>query len=194
MDRPPLIVAPFDAELFGHWWFEGVQFLDDLFRQMHFDQKRDDPAVEPITVSGYLDRHAKNQVATPSASSWGAKGFNEYWLNESNAWVYRHLHEAAERMVALARRFAAGAPGPIEERALKQCVRELLLAQSSDWAFIMKTGTTVSYATRRTNEAILRFMKLHDELVEGRVDEPYLRALEQKDNLFPDADWRVYAG
>ncbi|HET6163156.1 MAG TPA: 1,4-alpha-glucan branching protein domain-containing protein [Planctomycetota bacterium] len=196
MDRPPLIVAPFDAELFGHWWFEGVQFLDDLFRQMHFDQSRDDPAVEPITISGYLDRHPKNQVATPSASSWGAKGFNEYWLNESNAWVYRHLHEAAERMVALARKFAAGGtpPGPLEERALKQCVRELLLAQSSDWAFIMKTGTTVSYATRRTNEAILRFMKLHDELVHGRIDEPYLKALEAKDNLFADADWRVYAG
>jgi 1,4-alpha-glucan branching enzyme len=196
MDRPPLIVAPFDAELFGHWWFEGVQFLDDLFRQMHFDQSRDDPAVEPITISGYLDRHPKNQVATPSASSWGAKGFNEYWLNESNAWVYRHLHEAAERMVALARKFAAGGtpPAPLEERALRQCVRELLLAQSSDWAFIMKTGTTVSYATRRTNEAILRFMKLHDELVHGRIDEPYLKALEAKDNLFADADWRVYAG
>jgi 1,4-alpha-glucan branching enzyme len=189
-DRPPLVVAPFDAELFGHWWFEGVQFLDDLFRQMHFD----DRSIEPMTPAKYLDRHPSNQVATPSASSWGQKGFNEYWLNESNAWVYRHLHEAAERMVALAQRFKEGTPSDLQRRALNQCVRELLLAQSSDWAFIMKTGTTVSYATRRTNEAILRFMKLHDEIIEERIDAPYLLALEQKDNLFPDLDWRVYAG
>jgi 1,4-alpha-glucan branching enzyme len=147
-----------------------------------------------MTPAKYLDRHPSNQVATPSASSWGQKGFNEYWLNESNAWVYRHLHEAAERMVALAQRFKEGTPSDLQRRALNQCVRELLLAQSSDWAFIMKTGTTVSYATRRTNEAILRFMKLHDEIIEERIDAPYLLALEQKDNLFPDLDWRVYAG
>ena len=198
MDRPPLIVAPFDAELFGHWWFEGVQFLDDLFRQLHFDEPKGDHSIEPMTPALYLDRHPTNQVATPSASSWGQKGFNEYWLNESNAWVYRHLHEAAERMVELAKRFTAESPNDLQRRALKQCVRELLLAQSSDWAFIMKTGTTVSYATRRTNEAILRFMKLHDELAAppngSRIDEPYLAALEQKDNLFQEVDWRVYAG
>jgi 1,4-alpha-glucan branching enzyme len=187
MDRPPLVVAPFDAELFGHWWFEGVQWLDDLFRQLHFDQN----AVEPVTPSLYLDRHPTNQVATPSASSWGQKGFNEYWLDESNAWVYRHLHEAAQRMVALARRFAS--PTELERRALNQAVRELLLAQSSDWAFILRTGTTVSYATRRTNEAIVRFTKLHDALLAGKVDEPWLAALERKDNLFPDVDFRVYA-
>ena len=188
MDRPPLIVAPFDAELFGHWWFEGVQFLDDLFRQMHFDQS----AIEPMTPSLYLDRHPTNQAATPCASSWGQKGFNEYWLDESNAWVYRHLHEAAERMVALARRFQA--PTALERRALNQAARELLLAQSSDWAFIMKTGTTVSYATRRTNEHVVRFHRLHDDLLANRVDEPHLAALEQKDNVFPEVDYRVYAG
>ncbi len=187
VERPPLIVAPFDAELFGHWWYEGVQFLDDLFRQLHFDQQ----AIEPITPAQYLLRHPTHQVATPSASSWGQRGFNEYWLNESNAWVYPHLHEAAERMVALARRFRQ--PTALEQRALQQAARELLLAQSSDWAFIMKTGTTVSYAERRTNEAIVRFQRLHDDLLAGRIDLPYLTALEQKDNLFPDLDWRVYA-
>jgi 1,4-alpha-glucan branching enzyme len=194
---PPLIVAPFDAELFGHWWFEGVQFLDDLFRQLHFDQgPPDSPGrVDPITPSRYLERHPTQQAATPSASSWGQKGFSEYWLDESNAWIYRHLHEAAERMVALAKRFSKPTPPTsIVRRALDQAARELLLAQSSDWAFIMKTGTTVSYATRRTNDHVVRFNRLHDDLLAGRVDEPYLRALEQKDNLFPELDYRVYAG
>src|SRR5512136_204528 len=157
MDRPPLVVSPYDAELYGHWWFEGPQFLNDLFRQLHYDQD----TVETITPGDYLRRHPTNQVATPSASSWGKGGYNEYWLNEKNAWVYRHLHAAAERMVELARRFPS-AEGLVE-RALKLAARELMLMQSSDWAFIMRTGTTVSYATRRMNQHIVRFNRLYDE-------------------------------
>jgi 1,4-alpha-glucan branching enzyme len=53
MDRPPLIVSPYDAELFGHWWREGPMFLEFLFRKIHFDQD----LIETITPSEYLDRH-----------------------------------------------------------------------------------------------------------------------------------------
>ena len=158
MDRPPIIVSPYDAELYGHWWFEGPIFLGDLFRQLHFDQS----VVETITPGDYLERHPTNQVATPCASSWGAKGYNDQWLNETNAWTYRHLHAAGERMVDLARRFA-DATNPLTVRALKQAARELMLAQSSDWTFIMSTGTTVPYATRRFNEHIIRFNRLYDD-------------------------------
>jgi 1,4-alpha-glucan branching enzyme len=187
MDRPPIIVAPFDAELYGHWWYEGPQFLDYLFRQIHFNQD----VLETITPGDYLERHPTNQVATPSASSWGAKGYNEYWVNESNAWVYRHLHVLGERMVELAHRYP-NAEG-VFKRALNQAARELMLAQSSDWAFIMKTGTHVSYAERRTNEHILNFTQLYDGLVKGEVNEPALAALEAKNNIFPNVDYRVYA-
>ena len=107
MDRPPIVVSPYDAELFGHWWYEGPTFLGDLFRQLHYDQQ----AVEAITPGDYLDRHPTNQVATPSTSSWGWKGYAGYWLDESNAWVYRHLHVAGERMVELARRHPVGRRG-----------------------------------------------------------------------------------
>ena len=68
--------------------------LGDLFRQLHHDQSE----LETITPAQYLDRHPTNQVATPSATSWGHEGYNAYWVNESNAWVYRHLHRAGERM------------------------------------------------------------------------------------------------
>ena len=98
-----IIVSPYDAELYGHWWYEGPIFLGDVFRQLHFDQN----VVETITPGDYLDRHPTNQVATPCASSWGLKGYNEQWLNETNAWTYRHLHVAGERMVELARRHPA---------------------------------------------------------------------------------------
>jgi 1,4-alpha-glucan branching enzyme len=187
MDRPPLAVSPYDAELFGHWWFEGPLFLNDLFRQLHYDQG----AIESLTPGQYLERHPTNQVATPCASSWGAKGYNAYWLDESNAWIYRHTHAAAERMVELAHRFPR-AEGLVR-RALDQAARELLLLQSSDWAFIMKTGTMVRYAERRVNEHVLRFNRLYEDLKEGRVDEAWLAEVESRDNIFPHVDYRLYA-
>lgn len=189
MDRPPIIVAPYDAELFGHWWFEGPQWLDFLFRKVAFDQK----TIEPITLSEYLRRHPKNQVCRPSMSTWGYKGYNEVWLEGSNDWIYPHLHAAANRMVELARRFRE--PSPLERRALAQAGRELLLAQASDWAFIMKTGTTVSYAERRTKAHLANFTKLHDGLLGRQLDSDaqWLAALETSDNVFPDLDYRVYA-
>jgi 1,4-alpha-glucan branching enzyme len=187
MDRPPLIISPYDAELYGHWWYEGPIFLNDLFRQIHFDQS----AIETITPGDYLERHPTNQVATPSASSWGQRGYNEYWLNETNAWIYRHLHTAAERMVELAQIFSA--PTPLQTSALNQAVRELMLAQSSDWPFIMKTGTTVSYAERRFNDHVKRFTKLYEDLLAERVDQDWLASIQEKDNLFPHADYRIYA-
>jgi 1,4-alpha-glucan branching enzyme len=187
MDRPPMIVSPYDAELYGHWWFEGPLFLNDLFRQLHFDQS----SIETLTPGDYLERHPTNQVATPSLSSWGAKGYSEYWCNETNAWTYRHLHVAGERMIELARR-APHATG-MERRALNQAARELMLAQSSDWPFIMKTGTTVPYATRRFNEHIVRFNRLYEDLLAARLDGEYVSELEARDNIFPHVDYRVYA-
>jgi 1,4-alpha-glucan branching enzyme len=187
MDRPPLVVSPYDAELFGHWWYEGPIFLDDLFRQLHYDQD----VVEATTPGAYLERHPTNQVATPSGSSWGYKGYGEYWLDESNAWIYRHLHVAAERMVELAR--AHPSADGLAARALNQAARELMLMQASDWPFIMRTGTTVSYATRRMNEHILRFQRLYRELRESRVSAEWLAEIEAKDNLFPRIDYAIYA-
>ncbi len=188
MDRPPIIVSPYDAELYGHWWYEGPMFLGDLFRQLHYDQNE----LEALTPGDYLERHPTNQVATPCQSSWGLKGYAEQWCNETNAWTWPHIHVAGERMIELARKFT-GANPPMVERALKQAARELMLAQSSDWTFIMSTGTTVPYATRRFNEHIIRFTKLYDDLKTGSVNEPYLTQIESQDNIFPHVDYRLYA-
>ena len=189
MDRPPVVVSPYDAELFGHWWFEGPIFLDDLFRQLHFDQD----ALSPITPAEYLDRHPTNQCVTPNASSWGAGGYSHQWLNETNAWTWRYLHSCAERMCELASRFSS-TDDPLVRRALKQAARELLLAQSSDWTFILSTGTAVEYAERRIREHVSRFDDLHDQIVRGRVDEEALSRYEHLDDIFPDLDVSLYAG
>ncbi len=186
MDRKPIIISPYDAELYGHWWYEGPDFLNFLFRKMHYDQD----IIKMITPSEYLAEYPVNQVSAPCESSWGYKGYHEVWLEGGNDWVYRHLHKAADRMCELAEKF--NSPGDLERRALNQAARELLLAQSSDWAFIMKTGTNVNYAVRRTKEHIVRFTRLYDSLSSGKIDQTYLSEIEYKDNIFPEIDYKVY--
>jgi 1,4-alpha-glucan branching enzyme len=96
-----------------------------------------------------------------------------------------------ERMAELAR--SRPSTSGLTRRALNQMARELLLAESSDWAFIMKNGTTVQYARRRTKEHIANFMRLHDELRDGALDLNFLTLLESHNDIFPDIDYHVYA-
>ncbi len=188
MGRPPIITCPYDAELYGHWWYEGPEFLKAVFYET---AARNFP-IEPVTPIGFLERHPDNPNATPSLSSWGHKGYCEYWLEECNDWIYRHLHKAAERMTGLANTFQR-CDEPLTVRALNQAARELLLAQSSDWAFIIKTGTCVEYAEKRTKEHVLFFTRLHEEIKKGTITVPFLEALEKKNNIFSEIDYRIYA-
>lgn len=189
MDRKPIIVSPYDAELFGHWWFEGPMWLEYLFEKIHFDQND----IETITLSKYLDRHPKNQVAMPAESSWGYKGYHEVWVNDTNDWIYRHLNEAELELINLANKF-----NYLYEkentlyRALNQCCRELLLAQSSDWAFIMKADTMVDYAVLRTKRHLHNFTTLTEGVKRGNVDQEELNKLEKRNNIFPDIDFKLY--
>ena len=188
MDRPPVIVAPYDAELFGHWWFEGPDWINFLLRKIHWDQQ----TIKMINVPELLDKHPRNQLSQPSFSSWGYKGYCEVWLEGSNDWIYRHLHEDADRMVDLARQHP-DAGNILRRRALNQAARELLLAQSSDWAFIMKSGTMVEYACERTRVHVLNFNHLYEQIKNNTIDETWLNQIEARHNLFPDIDYRVYA-
>ena len=186
-DRPALVVAPYDAELFGHWWFEGPDWINFLLRKTHSGQQ----TVTTITVPEYLERHPRLQISQPIMSSWGYKGFSEVWLDDANHHIYPHLHEGADRMVELARN-NMGADG-VRRRALNQAARELLLAQSSDWAFIMKSDTMVQYAEERTRVHVNNFNHLYDSLNRNEIDEAWLGEVERRHNLFPDVDYRLYA-
>jgi 1,4-alpha-glucan branching enzyme len=186
LGKKPIIVSPYDAELYGHWWYEGPLWLDFLIRKIAFDQD----TISLITASEYLTENPRNQVITPSQSSWGWKGYNEMWLQGSNDWIYPHLHAASERMTELAKSFPR-ADG-IVRRALDQALRELLLAQSSDWAFIMGTGTHTSYAVKRTKDHLLRFTRLYEDIKANSIDEGWLADIEYKDNIFPQIDYRVH--
>jgi 1,4-alpha-glucan branching enzyme len=186
MDRPPLIAAPYDAELFGHWWFEGPEWLNYLIRKCALDGN----APRLTAPSQYLEARPPAHACSPAFSSWGDGGYSQMWLNEANEWIYPHLHRLEDKMSECAVEFY-NAQG-LQERALNQMARELLLAQSSDWAFIMKTGTTVEYATRRVKEHIASCLKLYGQIKSGQIDEGFVTLLESHNNIFPNIDFRVY--
>jgi 1,4-alpha-glucan branching enzyme len=200
----PIVVAPFDAELFGHWWFEGPLFLEQFIRQAA--NERDFSLTTP---GEYLAAYPTHQIVEPAASTWGEDGHLAVWLDPSNAWIYPQLNAAAQTMIDLAKKASAVVGQPhrlpiaglageapalqFTDRVLKQLARELLLAQSSDWAFLMKTGTAREYATQRTIDHLARFNRLHDQFVANNLDEEFLRDCEWRDNIFPNANWRYYA-
>lgn len=185
MDRLPFLVCPYDAELFGHWWFEGPWWLDQVVRML-----QNHPVLEPATCGDYLDRYPKNQRCQPSLSSWGCRGYSEVWLEGSNDWLHRHLHVAARRMEELARHFER--PSYLERRALNQAARELMLAQASDWAFILKTGTFPGYARRRFKGHIAGFLELYHGLKRGTLDEARVVTLENQTPLLHHVDYQVF--
>lgn len=186
MGRKPMIVAPFDAELFGHWWYEGPQWIDFLLRKIHFDQD----VLETVTPSQYLDFYDDFQECRLSMSSWGRGGYADVWLRGENDWIYPALHFAEERMVQMANRFWQ--PTAEERRVLQQAARELMLAQSSDWAFIMDNKTVVDYAVRRTKQHVSRFHQLCDMLASGTFSSDEVLPLETLDAIFPNIDYRHF--
>ncbi|MEM4405384.1 MAG: 1,4-alpha-glucan branching protein domain-containing protein, partial [Nitrososphaerota archaeon] len=135
--------------------------------------------------------YSDNQRQTPSASTWGAEGYNRVWINGGTDWMYPHQHMAERRMIELAQSYPQ-AEGLLK-RALNQAARELLLAQSSDWAFIISTGTMVPYAIKRFKDHIHRFHRLYNDIKSGKIDESWLADVESKDNIFQEVDYRSYA-
>lgn len=190
MPVPPVIVAPYDAELFGHWWFEGPQWLEAVLRQANAA----DSNLQTISCGGFLELKQPRVTATPSASSWGDQGYSEYWLNDSNSWIYPLVHKASAELEKLVSDLQGRAVNSLQQRALNQALRSLLLAQASDWAFILKAGTTVDYAKKRLTDHLARFNYLHDAIRKNRINERYLAALEIMDDIFPDIDFRKYCG
>src|SRR6185503_2418392 len=136
-----VIVAPFDTELFGHWWFEGVDFVADLYR--HLESQ---PNPVPRTASEHLAAGPPGAAIALAPGSWGANGDFSMWLNPATRWTW-------ERLWALEQRFWNAAPGALADPAfgpvLAQAARELLLLQSSDWQFIISTGAAADYASQR---------------------------------------------
>jgi 1,4-alpha-glucan branching enzyme len=184
MEVPPLVVAPYDAELFGHWWFEGPRWLELVLRRL-----QDQDTVALTTPARYLSEYPYHQVVDLDLSSWGEEGYNKVWLNPANDWIYRFLHRAEAAVAELADLYpyAAGRT----RRLLNQAARELLLAQSSDWAFILHTGTAVQYARQRITVHLENLKRLIDELESGT--RAPLENLEAEYPFAQDINYRVFS-
>jgi 1,4-alpha-glucan branching enzyme len=181
--RPPIVVAPYDAELFGHWWFEGPLFLDAVIRWL--DRA---PEIRSVTLGEHLDRHGTAGDVRPFPSSWGEHGYNHAWLRPDTGWVYPHLHQAADELQELARGCERMPDAGRVLRLLRQAARSLLLAQSSDWTFHLGRGAGSEYSESRLREQLSRFRFLTAAVRSGRIREEQIVALEAMDNLFPDLD------
>lgn len=191
LGEAPSILSPYDMELFGHWWYEGPWFLDAVFRQMNDPGKR--PPLRLATPGQVLRERGSIPTAMPILSTWGEGGFLKVWLNEKNAWVLRHQHEAERRMIERAREHPA--PGARVSGILDQMLRELLLLQASDWAFILTKETTVHYAKKRITDHVHRFLRLEAALSDpAAIDDGELSRISREDSLFPGLNHRLILG
>lgn len=197
----PVFFTAFDAELFGHWWFEGIEWLDAVLRRCA------EPAssVEVATPSRHLERTATGTPAIiqPAPSSWGEGGYNAAWIGERSRLLYRRLHDMAEKMeqlLHLARQRPASAArnsssrrkgrtaeqgGALLERAVTQALRETLLAQASDWAFLIERDRAAAYAAGRISAHRERFDLLFSMIRDNEIDESRLGEIEAADPIFP---------
>ncbi len=182
----PVIVAAFDAELFGHWWHEGPWFLDAFMRTLASGHVDGVPAPKPVSAYHYLELEPTQQVAFPAVSSWGDGGAFEVWVNDKNDWLWRRIYDGQARLRAIASHIDV--TDAKFQPALQQAARELLLAQSSDWPFILTMGTQMGYAARRPVVHLSRLHRVLDALERGVDCSADVQQLRERDAVFPDVE------
>jgi 1,4-alpha-glucan branching enzyme len=186
---PAFTCTPFDTELFGHWWFEGPQWLAHVLRYIE-----DDKELKLATGNQIIETLQPNKVISLPEGSWGEGGFHYIWLNRATEWTWKRIYEAEDEFYKLYDAIMASNNNTLK-RVLKQCARELLLLQSSDWQFLISTWSARDYAELRFSrhydhfKALVRMLK-QDSL--STADMNYLKDCEQQDSCFPDLDLAIF--
>ena len=184
-----IIVSAYDTELFGHWWFEGIVWLQGVLRKLAWS-----PDVELTTAYEYLEKHPPTEAISLPESSWGLGGGHWTWLNPDTEWMWPLIHSAERTMEELVELYP-DAQGRMRD-VLNQAARELLLLQASDWPFLISTGQARDYAQGRFQQHLARFNHLVSIARKGEItleDEEFLAEIAEADNPFPDIDYRVFA-
>ncbi|MEB3221862.1 MAG: 1,4-alpha-glucan branching protein domain-containing protein [Candidatus Sericytochromatia bacterium] len=185
--EPGHVVVPFDTELFGHWWFEGIDWIKQVVRKM-----AKQPAIGRVTVGELHEQAPPAHAFQLPESTWGAGGHYHVWLNPQVEWMWPIIHRCERRMEELVRMFPAPADG-LQARGLRQAARELLLLEGSDWPFLVTTGQAKTYAIERFNEHVERFDALADALMAGTLTDELVAGFEAIDNLFPTIEPGLFA-
>jgi 1,4-alpha-glucan branching enzyme len=184
----PVLTAPFDAELFGHWWFEGPEWLKNVVLQY----ARPESQIQLINCSEYLDQYSPAGFLALPEGSWGANSDNSVWLNEENAWTWKHIYpcELAVQQIANNGMWHGNEQAT---RLVQQICRELLLLESSDWQFLITTKHARDYAEKRFNTHLEQLRTLLDiwRRFEGTHHFPSdrlheLETIEKRDFVFPN--------
>jgi len=187
MDETPLVLYANNAGFFGNLWHEGFQFLETLFRLAH--EYKDLKFINPGEYI-FKQEFSKIPIVSPEFSSGGINGYAETWLDVSNDWIYPHLARSMERMTELAERFPDDTG--LKERALNQAAREILLAQSSDWAALLFKQDSTEYAANQAENALRNFTTIYEALGSNYISTEWLTTLERRHNIFPHINYRVF--
>lgn len=183
-----LVMVSFDTELFGHWWFEGVEFIKQVIKKLNNYL----PEIERQTAAEYLDKYPPTEAIQIPESSWGQGGHFWVWQNHLTEWMWPIIHACEKRMQDIADANQTIPQDKLKHRALNQLARENLLLQSSDWPFLITTWQAKDYATERFREHVKRFEKIATMIENNNIDDNYLKEIESIDNCFPVIDYRAY--
>lgn len=191
----PIITAPYDTELFGHWWFEGPRWIYHVLKWIS-----QDPELKLMTGSEYLNQVSTHRVVSLPEGSWGEGGFHHIWFNSDTLWSWELIYASESKMVAAVRKWGWHEDARVQD-VLRQMAIELLLLESSDWQFLISTFSARDYAETRLVKHHMDFERLHEMLEKlTRGEEPdaeawdHLRAVHQQDALFPEVDPTWWAG
>jgi 1,4-alpha-glucan branching enzyme len=189
-----VVVAAFDTELFGHWWFEGPQWLYEVFRRLALDGD-----ITPTTCGEYLDQFPPRHVVQLAESSWGDGGDHRVWWQTSTRDIWRNLYQAEGDFQRLGERLQGRNMDRSLLRIVRQCCRELLLLESSDWPFMIGTRNTPDHARQRAAlhfDQFQRCRSMAERYMSGEgvreEDWSLLQAVEQHDALFPHLDPQLF--
>jgi len=184
-----LISSNYDTELFGHWWFEGVDWLKQVLRGL-----AESESVDLTTASEHITNYPPEQILHVPEGSWGAGGTHFTWSNVETEWMWPPLHEAENRFKNLANKHHDDYGDAHLRGVMNQAARELLLAESSDWPFLVTTGQAKDYAIQRFSQHLERFTSLVDSIERGEPDGSLAAELWEKDRLFENIDYRWWVG
>ena len=195
--EPGILVAPFDAELFGHWWFEGPLFLKEVLKGIC-----DSKTTDWTFLSEHLERTKPTQVVSIPEGSWGQGNHHYIWLNQHNEWTWRHIYESEAKLTELARWWMDN-PDKHDheiEDLIKQLGRELMLMSSSDWQFLISTFAARDYAELRLSEHYEDFKRLAiltDKKIKGEpisdAEWLYFSDCKVRDSLFQEIEIEWFA-
>ncbi|GAB5466171.1 MAG: hypothetical protein Kapaf2KO_16070 [Candidatus Kapaibacteriales bacterium] len=191
--RRAVITLPFDTELFGHWWFEGISFLERLIRNINnsniISMKKGNDAIN----SNY-----PSEVVRLPEGSWGENSNHSVWMNEKNKWVWEEIYNSEKKLLDIYSQNDLDSLGATEKRLLNSALKQLILLQASDWGFLIHNSSSQDYAEHRFHSHLSDFNMLIDFFFTsqksklGKSEIAELEKIEERDSLFNELDTNMW--